>query len=693
MINPNHERKYIPGNPICRGCMHCPTTSGKILWTIIFIACVGLGGFRLMMRYDEFNNAQAILVQSYNLDGLKDSSAAGSMSGSAGSSSQNSNLPGKSFPNITICNYNPIIVNHTEEANKIYKITEQNYKELLYFDDTFSPKDDNPLIEPRYLHILNKIYEAAMTVTENSDNLIKFFDTILENSDSISTWANVLRNVIIPATHPLFLVSPNNITQYLKDNPNVIDSQKVAEEAFSVIDKHTTLDIQFRNSTFTNLLYNSINLGGIYTNEYKGGLESILPDEMMAKIKENYQNDYDKFLTSLQVSRAPYAFSHLNRNLKTSASRQSDTVSVYKNLQFFDRKNSSFETMDLKSKEFTVEKIVKDFSWVERDSNGTILNLRTVNLGLDSLGLNLEQDDEPIKVDSYITRMGECLKVTTNKEIIRQTLNGPQNGLKFLVNTGNLQNEPWHDFTGLAIILHREDDFYPLYDDNFHFTNLKSTVSINLKENEIKRLTEPKGTCNGDDTTTNINQCLEACEIKKLSEACGCRIPFDTLNENDFSLENDNCTWYELRSCDISTDNLKVDYEECGCKIPCHEKVLISESTVQEHDEIGFLSANVGKSIMASELGENDVEVLVYFSDLQSLQLEEKEADDFMTFLFDAIIIIACFTGFTVAACCEGIVCLVFNCCCKKHHLNEKDYQRMFKVDIDLACAHMRMLY
>lgn len=74
------------------------------------------------------------------------------------------------------------------------------------------------------------------------------------------------------------------------------------------------------------------------------------------------------------------------------------------------------------------------------------------------------------------------------------------------------------------------------------------------------------------------------------------------------------------------------------------------------------------QSLTSHNLTDTQVEIVVYYSDLKSILLEEKESDDFMTLIFDGVIIIAAFTGLTIASCCEGLVCLVYNCCCKKHH-------------------------
>ena len=70
-----YEGKYVPGNPVTRGCVYCNTWKGKLVFVLIFVISLGIGGYGLLNRYTEYSEAQALLVQEYNLDGLKSGSS------------------------------------------------------------------------------------------------------------------------------------------------------------------------------------------------------------------------------------------------------------------------------------------------------------------------------------------------------------------------------------------------------------------------------------------------------------------------------------------------------------------------------------------------------------------------------------------------------------------------------------------
>ena len=653
-----YEGKYVPGNPVTRGCVYCNTWKGKLVFVLIFVISIGIGGYGLLNRYTEYSEAQALLVQEYNLDGLKP--------GSSENSDVNANDIGKTFPNISICNVNPIVVNHLLEDENIKQTSKSVYVDLLYFDGS-TTLPVTPEIEARYLHLLTKIFDGALKKEENYVDLNNYFDIIFDGSDSISTWANVLRNSLIPVTDPLYLAAPNNLTDYLLANPDkVLLAADVAADAWTMLNKNTEIDIQFRNKTFTNLLYNSINLGGIYTTDYQAGLESILPTDMISYMTDNYFSNYDQYLTSIEVMRAPFALDFLNRRTKLGYQNP------YGQLKFLDRNNNSLETLTFSEQNLAVEKILEDFSWIENkpapapivvNENVTLypgknhkLTIENYHLSGVSLGTGLN-----LTTQLYTSRFGQCLQIKSD-ENIKQKANGLQFGLRLLVNAGKLVNDPWHDFTGLLVMIHEFDNPFPLHDQNFYYIPLKSTAEISMIETSKIRLTSPKGTCDGEGMS--INQCLEQCEIRKLSETCNCKIPFDLINENELP---NNCSWYDIRYCDVNS--VDFNYDDCECKKPCTEKIIESQINTIIHDQNpAFWSSTLGSSMISQNISDNQAEMIFYYSNLQVNVFEEKEGDDMMKFLFDAIVIVAAFTGFTIAGCCEGIVCLVFNCCCKKWH-------------------------
>ena len=129
MINPNYERKYIPGTAISRGLTHCGSWKGKLVWVFILIATIGMAGYQIMGRMTQWSNAQALLVRSKSIKAHEDKNSAQARN------LENSNLNGIQFPNLTICNLNPISINHAEEEELARELSHDVYGEFLYFTD------------------------------------------------------------------------------------------------------------------------------------------------------------------------------------------------------------------------------------------------------------------------------------------------------------------------------------------------------------------------------------------------------------------------------------------------------------------------------------------------------------------------------------------------------------------------------
>lgn len=525
MINPNFERRYIPGTPIFRGCWHCNNTVGVILWTVIFIICVGLGGYRLFGRYTEFTEAKAMLVQTYYIDPIQ-----GPLENPPADQEV---VIGKPFPNITICNVNPIVYDAIATDSMIQDATQSAYVQFLYFT-TSQNLTDSPEIQTRYEKILKSVFEGSLCCKSNTDDLNLYFSTIFDGSTQIDAWANTLRNSIIDATDPLFMSQPNNITQYVADNPDKIDIDVIVQNAYNgVIDKHSDLDIQFRNNSFTALLYNSLRLGGIYTEDYQSGLSSILTDEMLSAMNDEYGTEFDTYTTGLFLSKAAYALANLNFQTKTDGFSGNSKENPYGNLLYSDRNNQSMVTPEgLDEKNFAISKLLEDFSWIQPGVNGSstksLVNAAIGNQILD-LGPNFvaPRTEPELGTQKYITRHGECLKIESSK-LLTQKSNGLQNGLSLIIDAGQAVNIPWKDYTGLLVHLHGFGDEYPLFDHNFYYTPLKSTLEISVSSKMSKRLPKPKGTCESppeaNPVEQSVGQCLEKCEIKFLEKNCDCAI-------------------------------------------------------------------------------------------------------------------------------------------------------------------------
>ena len=118
MINPNYERKYIPGTAITRGLVHCGTWKGKLVWVFILIATIGMAGYQILGRMTSWNSAQALLVRSKSIKAHQEPVTMVKARSSGGSSIMN----GIEFPNLTICNLNPISVDHVYRRVEITEL-------------------------------------------------------------------------------------------------------------------------------------------------------------------------------------------------------------------------------------------------------------------------------------------------------------------------------------------------------------------------------------------------------------------------------------------------------------------------------------------------------------------------------------------------------------------------------------------
>ena len=441
--------------------------------------------------------------------------------------------------------------------------------------------------------MLEKLFDGALSKPENTDDLNTYFNTIFEGSDQIATWANMLRNNLIPERKD----SPNNITQLIIGKTP--DITKLASDTWSNMNGDTFIDIAFRNKTFSAMLFNVIQQGGLFTpeNEYLAGLESILPSEMIELIIENFGDRYDRYLTSLEVVRAPHALALLNDGFDSIKSRN-------KKLEYFDRKNASLTTLNFVEKEASVAKILTDFSWLkERLLNGKNFTvLEESYLGR----VNVEINPEYVN-----TRHGKCLFMDLSE--FNQNSAGPNSGLRFKLNAGELINEPWEESEGLIAIVHQPQETLPQF-DNYFYLPLKTTSEIQLSKSFEKRLPKPKGTCDTVENAPPIQQCLESCRIKKISETCKCKVSFDTENLNNL---NNECSWYEIRNCGskISEANQKSTYSSCECSIPCEENVI--SSVLKVRDRNGISGKNMkfdSDSLVKESLDAAQLELLLYYS-------------------------------------------------------------------------------
>ena len=251
----------------------------------------------------------------------------------------------------------------------------------------------------------------------------------------------MLRNNLIPERKD----SPNNITLLIEGKSP--DFTKLASDTWGNMNGDTFIDIGFRNKTFSAMLFNVIQQGGLFTpeNQYLAGLESILPEEMIGLMVEGFGDRYDRYLTSLEVTRAPHALALLSNGFNSLRARN-------RNLVYFDRSNSSLSTLNFVEKEASVEKILTDFSWLkERILNGKNFTVvEEVHLGRKNYGVksnadsNSESDtqanSESVKSTYTNTRNGKCVFLELSK--FKQNIAGPNGGMRLKLNQRRTVKKP-----------------------------------------------------------------------------------------------------------------------------------------------------------------------------------------------------------------------------------------------------------